>query len=226
MKKIKFGIGIPTLCRLDLLYPALMYYVNDYKGVPIHILDNGKQNIASLPSIASNKNIHIHESEKNIGVAASWNFLLREIYKKHDYALILNDDIYLDKPIETIWLLLAHFEEYRGMRNQYLSFMTAHKDFSAFLMPKQVFESVGYFDEKFFPAYFEDIDYIQRCKMNNVFHMRSLQLQPSVHKNTSSIPSIKNIEKYHKANQKYWNEKWNGLDAEIVKDNAFNHYFR
>jgi GT2 family glycosyltransferase len=43
---MKFGIGIPTLNRYDLLMPNLKTYARDFPNHKIYILDNGKQNIA------------------------------------------------------------------------------------------------------------------------------------------------------------------------------------
>jgi GT2 family glycosyltransferase len=41
----KFGIGIPTFNRWDLLESSLEKYILDFPNIDIHILDNGQQNI-------------------------------------------------------------------------------------------------------------------------------------------------------------------------------------
>jgi len=88
---MKFQIGIPTLNRIDLLYPALkMYALKDFKS-HIHIIDNGNEQFSDKEMI---NNVSVLNMKKNIGVAASWNMLCNRIFKVSDYALILNDDIY------------------------------------------------------------------------------------------------------------------------------------
>ena len=73
---MKIGLGIPTLNRYDLLNIPLRKYVSDFD---VYLVDNGNQNIQQ-------DNCKIFVQEKNIGVAASWNILCREIFKKHDWA--------------------------------------------------------------------------------------------------------------------------------------------
>ena len=37
--------------------------------------------------------------------------------------------------------------------------------FNLFSVPRATAEKVGYFDENFYPAYFEDNDYVYRCRL-------------------------------------------------------------
>ena len=90
MKK-NFAIGIPTLNRSDLLNPTLEKYFKQFPNTDIYIIDNGGQNITSRSN-----NYNYFNAPENFGVSKSWNYLCDKIFEKHDYALILNDDVYLD----------------------------------------------------------------------------------------------------------------------------------
>ena len=59
----KFGIGIPTLNRYDLLLPALHFYaLNDFPDTHIHIIDNGDQGIEN--KYGSKVTIHNKKDEQ------------------------------------------------------------------------------------------------------------------------------------------------------------------
>ena len=62
-----------------------------FKNVPIYIVDNGKQRFTNLQSPRPRPPL------SNLGVAPSWNLLCEQIFDAKDYALILNDDVYLGK---------------------------------------------------------------------------------------------------------------------------------
>jgi GT2 family glycosyltransferase len=134
----KFAIGIPTLNRADLLIPSLIKYVQDFNGVEIHIIDNGDQDLEKYEKY---DNIFVHTQHKNIGVAASWNMLCDIIYAKHEWALLLNDDVYLGYYADTINQVIDD--------NNTFGLIQSHLNFSVILLQKEFFEFVGRFDENF-----------------------------------------------------------------------------
>lgn len=162
-----FAIGIPTLNRADLLIPSLIKYVQDFNGIEIHIIDNGDQDLEKYEKY---ENIFVHTQYKNIGVAASWNMLCDIIYAKHDWALLLNDDVYLGYGAETINQVIDN--------NNTFGLIQSHLNFSVILLQKGFFEFVGRFDEKFYPAYYEDSDYLYRMKLLGVFQGVDAKLNP------------------------------------------------
>ena len=89
--KNNFAIGIPTLNRADLLNPTLKKYFKQFPNTDIYIIDNGSQSIVSRSN-----NYNCFNAPENFGVSKSWNILCDTIFEEHEYALILNDDIYLD----------------------------------------------------------------------------------------------------------------------------------
>jgi GT2 family glycosyltransferase len=163
----KFAIGIPTLNRADLLIPSLIKYVQDFNGIEIHIIDNGDQDLEKYEKY---DNIFVHTQHKNIGVAASWNMLCDIIYAKHDWALLLNDDVYLGYYADTINQVIDD--------NNTFGLIQSHLNFSVILLQKGFFEFVGRFDENFYPAYYEDSDYLYRMKLLGVYQGVDAKLNP------------------------------------------------
>lgn len=205
-----FAIGIPTLNRADLLIPALLYYQNDFPNVEIYVLDNGKQ--AAL-NVLKLKNVKILRQEQNIGVASSWNILCKKIYETKDFALILNDDIYLGKNEQDIFLLIE---------NMQVALYTSPVDWCAFFLPKSTYATVGEFDEGFFPAYFEDNDYEYRIYMNGLQIAKIPFLMPSVFRRSQTLhldPTIK--EGFAKTRERYI-AKWGGEPTFETYTNPFN----
>jgi GT2 family glycosyltransferase len=164
---MSFAIGIPTLNRSDLLLPTLIKYVTeDFKDIEIHIIDNGKQDLSFLNIIP---NVLLYEEDKNIGVAASWNKLCKIIFEKHNHALILNDDVYLGYNTDNVNSVI---EKYK------YSLVQSFVSWSVILMSKYMYDYIGDFDETFYPAYYEDSDYLYRMKLKGIRQDVEAELNP------------------------------------------------
>ena len=164
---MSFAIGIPTLNRADLLLPTLIKYVTeDFKNIEIHIIDNGKQDLSFLNIIP---NVFLYEEDKNIGVAASWNKLCRTIFEKNSHALILNDDVYLGYNTETVNKVIEKYE---------YSLVQFYVSWSVILISKYMYDYIGDFDEIFYPAYYEDSDYLYRMKLKGIRQDVEAELNP------------------------------------------------
>lgn len=210
-KNMKYAIGIPTLNRLDLLYPAMLYYQIDFPNTEKFIVDNGNQDLGwNLDKVSAT----IIENENNVGVAASWNQLCKAIFKEHDYAIILNDDIYLGKQE---WEFDSIFKWLEMNPESNADFYVGSKDWCAFIISKKCYEDVGEFDERFFPAYYEDNDYAMRMKLMGKKIMDSVQiLNPAVFRNSETMKKDSEI-KGEESKRKYI-EKWGGLPGEEMKN--------
>lgn len=197
-----FAIGIPTVNRFDLLQPSLESYLQDFPDIHIYIVDNGKQGIAE--KYKDHELITVFEPEQNLGVAGSWNLLCKSIYENHDYALLLNDDIYLGYGRATVS---------RSMVWDNVGLTQSSKNFSVVLLSKSLYDDLGEFDEQFYPAYFEDSDYLYRLKMR----YKCLQRIDT----TLDPRDFMQSQTYEKEPQKYMNiifenkeryiNKWGGL---------------
>jgi len=191
---IKIGIGIPTYNRFDLLQPNLFLYSRDFIDTDLFIVDNGNQGIMFTPA-------QILTLEKNIGVGASWNLMLKKIFENNNYALILNDDIYLGKKIHEIIALIQSKPD---------KFIRATPDWCAFIIPKSVYEAVGDFDEIFYPAYYEDKSYEYRMKLKGIPIIVSPDLNPYQYSNSRSAEKDPTLLENRKKNKKLFIEMWGG----------------
>ncbi len=192
-----FSIGIPTLNRADLLIPSLEKYVKDFDGTDIYIIDNGNQNINFV-----HDSVHIDVQKNNLGVAASWNKLCKEIFKTHDWALLVNDDVYLGYGKTRVHMSMEMSEA--GL------VQSAH-NWSVILINKDLYEYVGDFDEMFYPAYFEDSDYMYRMKLLGLQHEVNLLLDPwdvKVSQTYEKSPELVNLSM--KFNRQRYIDKWGG----------------
>jgi GT2 family glycosyltransferase len=208
--KNKFAIGIPTLNRLDLLHPALLFYIHDFPNTKIYIVDNGKQNIESK---FKHPNIEIIYEGNNLGVARSWNMLCNKIYEEHDYAIILNDDIYLGRKEWEMENLLLNFKKF---------FYCTMQDWCAFIVPKTTFKVIGDFDVDFFPAYYEDNDYAYRIKLsgNSIFNIPFLN--PFLYQASKTSEKDPNILQGMMHNKEHYKKKWGGEPSKETFLKPFN----
>lgn len=206
---MKFAIGIPTINRADLLEKALDVYYNSFPGLyrDIRILDNGKQDLSFI------ENLYAYHATQNMGVAMSWNILLENILSDHDYALILNDDLILEYGED-------EFQEY--INDTKPAFAMHGSGMCAFLISRETFRKIGYFDFNFTPAYFEDADYLYRMKLAGipiaqpaVFKTREIQHSASIAKDPS-------LNDRFKINESYYQFKWGGLPGAEKYTTAFN----
>lgn len=193
---MNFAIGIPTLNRKDLLEPSLSEYRRDFPYTDIHVVDNGKQDIFGYGAVK------VYPQDVNLGVAGSWNFLCDIIFKNNDYALIVNDDVYLGYAIGEIAEVLQSGE----------GFIQSEHNWSVFLISKEVYDKVGKFDDLFYPAYYEDSDYIRRMELAGVKRVIDKRLNPKVARRSQTwekAPEL--VDKALKDNKERYVRKWGGL---------------
>lgn len=206
----KFAIGIPTLNRFDLLLPALLFYKLDYPSTKIYVLDNGKQGITERVKFP---HLTVREAESNLGVSASWNALCDEIYKEHDYAMILNDDIYIGRKEWEIENLLLNYKS---------DFYVSTQDWCAFILPKKTYQKVGKFDENIYPAYYEDNDYHYRMKLMACTYMKIPFLNPFVYQASQTIHKDPSLKEFISKNKQYYIDKWGGEPNKETYKKPFN----
>jgi GT2 family glycosyltransferase len=194
-----FCILIPTINRADLLMEALREYPSLYPSTNIIILDSGSQDIPE--SI----NYKVLKSERRMGVAASWNYLIKyAIPIGHENFLVLNDDIILKTGESQISDLIEKHDSNTFIRSQ------PFYNWSAYILRKSIFEKVGDFDENFVKCFFEDNDYEYRMKLNKVNILYSEKLNADVYRNSSTIQKEPLLGDYI-ANQDYYIGKWGGI---------------
>lgn len=213
--------AIPTLNQLDWVLEKHVPSIADnlIDGLAVHISDfvESEAQRAKIGSTRYPANIQMiwTSTPGNLGVAASWNLFLRLAFELNDYSalIIANDDIILGgNTIQSMLDKSAQFpeaiisagpEDSRG------------NEFSLFCIPKAVYESLGKFDEQFYPAYFEDNDYQYRMKLNNVPLIKSGG-DAYYHRGSTTINTYtpERLEKHHedfRKNEMLYVQKWGGV---------------
>lgn len=210
MKNELFAIGIPTINRADLLNPTLEKYLHDFPETTIIILDNGKQKITQHERI-----ITMH-ADTNYGVAKSWNFLHDMIFSSFnkEYALILNDDIYLGK--------FEHEIRDTILKHRDMPFLTNTGTWCSYITPVKTWQAIGRFDEEFKIGFFEDDDYSYRLKLAGMDHFPTNDLKPLKYINSGSLQKDAGLNKYFEKNRQHYIEKWGGLPRQETYTIPFN----
>ena len=147
---------IPTLNRADLLAKTINS-VHRHTPYPhkIIIINNGtNHDVAYLVNDEAKKGAIALNFPKNAGVARSWNIGIHMAYDKlgSHYAVVINDDVELHEDINKC-------VDVADSANPSLIKMC---DYACFMILRKAISRVGYFDEAYWPAYYEDIDYENR----------------------------------------------------------------
>lgn len=179
------GKKVALICPV---FNRVSYTVNMLKSVVFFpdaltafIIDNGSTDgtLDVLPHINLDYPLIFHRFDSNKGVAKAWNTGLKmAVDKGFEYFLLINNDIILRDDC-----LVTLFSEYINNKYHLLS-ATNYRDscssaaldklnpkygifnpidFSCVLFNKDVIDSIGWFDENFYPGYFEDSDYLARA---------------------------------------------------------------
>lgn len=168
-----------------------------------------------IPIVVSNWEI-------NRGVSWAWNYgISKAIDNNVDLAIVSNDDVVFQPG--TIKRLISHreladlvtptnirdFPPFEGHDE--------HPDFSCFMIkPREFATKFGWFDERFFPAYFEDNDMARRIqvgggKMRRVGNAAILH-RGSVTQNMDGHQVVDSVT--FEQNRAYYVSKWGGLPGQ------------
>jgi GT2 family glycosyltransferase len=206
---------IPTLSRYDLLYKCIKSAAEGtVKPDLIYIVDNGK---GFVPENVGVKTI-IHIPPENMGVAASWNYLIKMTTGRR---LIVNDDIVFHP--DTIEKMMGAMDD----GNDFVWNITGSNGFSCFLLNQHVVDTVGGFDEMISPnyAYFEDNDYHMRMKLKGVVPAYAGTSVDHLGSATLKAMSNQEISKHHvkfELARENYIKKWGGLPGEEMYKTPFN----
>lgn len=143
---------VPTWTRSDLLDRMLASI--DYPIRRLFIIDNG----ATLDTIDhpdAVENVHVAQLPSNLGVPASWNLGIKAFFDE-DWILIVGDDVTFPAGA------LEQFAERADPSKIVLAHTWPH--WCAFAYGMDVVDTAGLFDERFYPAYYEDTEYEWRCR--------------------------------------------------------------
>jgi GT2 family glycosyltransferase len=140
---------VPTLTRHDLLVRMLESI--DHPVGHLVVIDNSGRGFVG--GSGPWERMTVLPMPTNLGVAASWNLAVR-LAHKHPWVLICSDD--MRWPQGCLQTLTGVASE----ETLVLSGTWPH--WQAFALGMGVVRQVGLFDEAYYPAYFEDLDYVRR----------------------------------------------------------------
>ncbi len=220
--------GIPVVNRGDLLLRLVQSI--DFPVGKLYIVNNGNDggvwDVIDRIRCGANPLIDevvVYSECRNIGVAASWN-------------KIIEANIYTDKseehPHVPYFFICANDMCFNkgDLAKMYKAVEENHKDntvicadgFSCFCITKFGVETVGFFDENFYPAYLEDCDYHYRIRMSGLKSCGVPNMKP-IHGDglLTGSATIKSNPKFEKANtithgrnHDYYKQKWGGAAGE------------
>jgi GT2 family glycosyltransferase len=201
----KMFIGIPILNRIDLLeycldsidYPAEVIVVNNSRNV-----DFADQ----LDQLAKWRDVEVLHQQRNLGVAASWNLILRTAFAREwNNVVIGSNDTFLRPGSLRSAAVLA---KETGGAVYHLA------DFNFFVLSRSTIDALGWFDENFYPAYKEDQDCAYRCQLAGVPRL-AVPGAGGQHIGSATIRSNAKYERLNRwthgnCNAAYYASKWGG----------------
>lgn len=233
--KTDLAIIVPVLNCLDYT-KQMIPTIKTKRPYNLIFVDNASTDgtIGFLRSLEKENKAHVLYQVENIGVGPAWNLGIKHAVKHFGsrYFFIPNNDVILhpnciDMLLEALGdpsVALAGANDVSGEVARALDILTLSvppardfvdtPDFSCFATKKSTIDKIGYFDEKFFPAYFEDNDYHYRIGLAGLrgvkancalyFHFGSRAIKESV-----DIKEIADLG--FAANRDYFRRKWGGL---------------
>lgn len=194
-------LGIPVIGDPELLRACIASI--DYPVDTLVVIDNSPE--GQMADIALNapecvQSVRVTEPPSNLGVAASWNFIIRTAPSADWWAIANADTVFGPGDLRN----LAAEMSKPGPR-----WVGMCGDWRVFGINSATVEAVGFFDENYHPIYLEDCDYEYRCTVAGVpwyflegtsSHVGSHALRTYAHRNASTYP----------ANVDYFRRKWGG----------------
>ena len=147
-------LGVPVINRPDLLARLLASIDEPW---PVMVIDNSDG--GDIAEVCGSSAVTYVPMPSNLGVAASWNFIIRT------------------HPAESWWCIANADTEFRPgdlaalaaeMAKPGPRWVGMNGDWRVFGINAEAVERVGFFDESFVPCYCEDADYEYRCTLAGV----------------------------------------------------------
>jgi GT2 family glycosyltransferase len=203
-------LGIPTLQCYDLL---LLLIESAQAGTESPseyvIVDNGGGLLDSGAPLPSNARVIV--PGRNLGVAASWNLLLDDA--GDEPIVISNDDVKLGR---------RTFEE---MRYGLTTNLMVCSGWALFAQAPEITRQVGYYDENFWPAYYEDSDYevrLARAGIERVWPVTEPVDHAGCWTTTTRLGNPEWLWRGVQNCQGYFMRKWGALPGGVLYDEPFN----
>lgn len=246
MTKTNLAVIIPVLNCLDYTKKLLSTIKTKYKYKLI-LINNGSTDETGVffNKLKNQKDTTVFNFNTNYGVGPSWNLGIKIAIQKFscNKFFIPNNDILLNE--NTIDLLceaiespktalisardisgeVNYPEEVINIKTENTGKTSEAPEFSCFMLKKETIKEVGFFDEKFYPAYFEDNDYHYRIRLKGKV---ALKLHKAVYFHFGSRTIKSNEEVRNKSNigyminREYFFKKWGGEPGHELYKTPFN----
>jgi len=146
---------VPTLTRRDLLLRMLKSI--DYPVQHLVVIDNSGK--GGIDVEGPWERMTVLPMPTNLGVAASWNLAIR-LGHKHPWVMICSDDMWWPEGA------MQRLAEMASEDSVVVSSTWPH--WMSFTFGMGIVKRFGLFDEGYYPAYFEDVEYERRMKNEGV----------------------------------------------------------
>lgn len=213
--------AVPILNRGDLL--TRLFQSIDYPVYRFVIINNGTNpsvDLAINRILKKHSNVDVIRPGGNIGVAASWNLVTQQY--PAPYHFICSNDIQFQRGD------MARMAQ--AAKNPEEAIIVGNFGFAYFIVTKKGMETVGTFDENFYPAYYEDCDWMRRARLLGFEHtivqgMTAIHGE-APHWGSATIHSNKHYQQKNgitgNQNSIYFERKWGGPPAKEVFPTPFN----
>lgn len=192
-------LGVPTLYRYELLDRLLRSVdAGSVKPTNTLVIDNGGRYEPRSPLP-----VRVERAGRNLGVAASWNRIMAHAFDRGERAVVISNDDAVFGP-DTLSSVIEALAE---------APIVLAESMVLFGITKACVETVGWFDERFWPAYHEDIDYMRRVELAGLKEARVPK--PPHHEESATIrglsrASVQFIHDGEARNRAYYEAKWGG----------------
>jgi GT2 family glycosyltransferase len=172
------NLTVPVLNRYDLLQRMLDSL--DYPIGHLLIIDNGAADVEqafelNVPVVVEHTTYL--PMPANLGVAASWNLGIKSFPYDDVWFFASNDMAFSPGDLERL----------SGARRDEITLASMFPYWQAFAVGYEAVSALGLFSEAFFPAYFEDNDYMRRAEHHGV-PVRRIEMD-LWHENSATINS-------------------------------------
>jgi len=206
-------LGVPVLNRPELL--QAMFDTIDYGPIDrLFIIDNGgviPGNIKRWPTHVNR--YHVANPGYNMGVAASWNHIIKANMNA-PWWLIVNNDVKFEPGILQR-LVEEVTDEPAVWRIEMGNESTWGSHFGAFAINAGAVERVGWFDENIYPVYWEDTDFVARANALEL-PLHLLKSPRTFHEGNASWKRKPELGKANdnswKGNVAYFTSRWGSED--------------
>jgi hypothetical protein len=220
-----YRILLPVTNNPELVKQKLIDIPDKTKLILVNNFDN--QKVENLSCQAETLGAEVHRHPMNLGLAASWNLGFRRMEElKCNFIIFLSASAVFDKSIEYFVEKIIENElaGKKGTRYIASNIATLH----CFAQTQLCLDRGGYFDENFWPIYYEDTDYCRRSDLNEVNKgVFQLHLNDVVHSLAYSIAMrdrrlmfLWQNNAYRVAD--YYLRKWGGVQNSEIFTTPFN----